>query len=468
MKSLTKNSIYNAIYNFANVIFPLLITSYASRILQPSGIGYVNYAKNYSLYFVTFAALGIPNYGLREIAKVKNNDYLLSNVFSELFIINLFTSIVFTLLYLILVIHSEVFNIDVNIMLCFGILIIMNIFNIDWFYQGIEEYGYILKRSLIVKVISFFMTIAFVKTADDILIFSFINVFSITFNYILNIISVKKYVRISFRELSFGKHLKPLIIIGLSIFLSTVYSKLDITMLGIMTNNINVGLYTSAYKIIEALLMITLSITAVYLPRLSELYDNNIQKFNELINYGIRVLSFVSFPIFAYTLIFADDIVTILFGSGFIDAGITIKILSILIIIKSFGDLLCYQIVLATRKDKIRLISYIFATIANVILNYMLIKKMFHNGAALASVITESIVNFSQFVIIKKVVSYQVYKKNVICSLFNTLVCSILIVLLKIFLPPVLLFFVLESVLMVTIYFIISFFAKNITVLKNN
>ena len=422
MKSLTKNSIYNSIYSFSNVIFPLIMTSYASRVLLPEGIGYVNYAKNIASYFVTFAALGIPNYGLREIAKVKNNKNMMNKLFSELFIVNLINSIIFTILYLVFIFNFNSLNIDNTILLCFGVLILMNIFNIDWFYQGIEKYGYIVRRSLFVKIISLILTICFVKSNNDIFIFAVINVCAITFNYFFNILYSRNFVRISFNNIQILRHFKPLILIGLSIFLSALYSKVDITMLGYMTSTYYVGLYTNSQKIIEALLMLTVSITAVYLPRLSALYDTDKDKFVLLINYGIRIISFIAIPLFAYTFMFSSNIVTFLFGYSFADASMTLKILSILIMIKSFGDLLCYQVVLATRTDNIRLISYFLAAVTNIVLNNLLIRFMYHNGAAVATVVTELIVNATQFLILKYKFDLKINIKYILISFFSSLI----------------------------------------------
>ena len=70
-KSLTKNSIYNVIYTIANILFPFATSIYVSRILLPAGVGKVASAQNIVSYFVTLAALGLPSYGVREFAKVR-------------------------------------------------------------------------------------------------------------------------------------------------------------------------------------------------------------------------------------------------------------------------------------------------------------------------------------------------------------------------------------------------------------
>ena len=70
-KSLAKNSIYNIIYTVANILFPFATSIYVSRILLPVGVGKVASAQNIASYFITVAALGLPSYGVREFAKIR-------------------------------------------------------------------------------------------------------------------------------------------------------------------------------------------------------------------------------------------------------------------------------------------------------------------------------------------------------------------------------------------------------------
>ena len=86
-KSLIKNAIFNFLYKLLSVLFPLVIVAYASRILKASGIGVVSSAQNIVTYFSTFAALGIPSYGVRAISQNKKNLDDKNKTFSELFCI---------------------------------------------------------------------------------------------------------------------------------------------------------------------------------------------------------------------------------------------------------------------------------------------------------------------------------------------------------------------------------------------
>ncbi|HEY8390332.1 MAG TPA: oligosaccharide flippase family protein [Clostridia bacterium] len=99
MNSLAKNSVYNIFYKLLNIVFPLLTSAYVARILLPDGVGKVAYALNIVQYFLLVAALGLPNYGTREIARVRDDRNKLNSLFSELFIINAISTTICILAY---------------------------------------------------------------------------------------------------------------------------------------------------------------------------------------------------------------------------------------------------------------------------------------------------------------------------------------------------------------------------------
>lgn len=83
-KSLGRNLIFNILKNIANIIFPLITAPYVARVLNPDSLGLANFASTYAGFFVLVAALGIPNYGIREVSKRRESKKELSMVFSEL------------------------------------------------------------------------------------------------------------------------------------------------------------------------------------------------------------------------------------------------------------------------------------------------------------------------------------------------------------------------------------------------
>ena len=392
-KSLFKNSIYNVLYKGLNVLFPLITTMYVSRVLLADGIGRVSSAKNLATYFVLIAALGMPTYGTKRIAECHDDKNKLSQVFSELFAINIFSTLICSTLYLITILILPKCSSDLSLYLIVGLQIILSIFNIDWFYQGIEEYGYILRRSAVVKVLCLGFIFLFVKSKEDYLWYALASVLGVAVNYIFNVIHLKGRIRIRLNNLSIKKHLTPLLILLGSTIAIEIYTLSDVTMLTFMTSSTHVGYYTNSMNGVKTIKELIVAICMVMLPRLSYVYANNeMDAFRSLVKKGIRVLLFFCLPAFVGCVVIADTIILILFGEAFLPAVITIRILAVSIITISMSNFLGHNTMIVIGKEKVVLLVSVISAALNICLNSVLILKLNENGAALASIICELIV----------------------------------------------------------------------------
>ena len=58
-KSIKYNFIFNLMRNLSSILFPMITLPYLSRVLQPEGIGKINFADQFVAYFVILASLVI-------------------------------------------------------------------------------------------------------------------------------------------------------------------------------------------------------------------------------------------------------------------------------------------------------------------------------------------------------------------------------------------------------------------------
>ena len=141
------NAIMNLILSLSQYIFPMIAFSYASRIIGAEGIGKVSFAISFASYFSMFAALGIPTYGIRACAEVGNDYEKLKKMTMELMTINFATSIFSILVYLLFVFSIDKLRENSLFLVIAGINILSNGLQAQWFFQGIEKYGYNEKDS---------------------------------------------------------------------------------------------------------------------------------------------------------------------------------------------------------------------------------------------------------------------------------------------------------------------------------
>lgn len=425
MKKIYKNSIYNVIYRITNLIFPLVTASYVARILLPEGIGYFSYINTNVSYFVVLASLGLPVYGIREIAKVKNDKEKLNQTYSELFLINIIFTILSCIIYLFFMLN--IFNNDDLLLygIC-GTQILFNCINIDWLFQGCGEYSYITKRNIFIKVVFLFFIIIFVNDKSDLPIYAFISCFATFGQYFYSIVYSRKLISFKIKNISLKRHIRPILILGITVIFGAIYNKIDITMLGILKNDAEVGLYTNAHKCIEIVTTLCASITAVYLPTLSEIYMSDIEEFRKILKNGYKIICYISIPSAFGLFIIAPEIMKVLFGSAFFPCYTTIRFFVPIIVIRSLGDLFCYQTLIAIGKEEKRVFANIVTTIINITLNFILIPIMGRNGAAIASVISELFINIYLFLFIKKTIKINNDIKPMIISIVSSLIMAVI------------------------------------------
>lgn len=399
-KSLTKNSMFYLVYSVLNVIFPFITGIYVARILLPADIGLVETARNLASYFVIFAFLGIPTYGLREISQARNDKKKLNKLYSELIVINTISTFVFLILYMIVIFTVKAYRQNIAAFLISGIAIALNFLNNSWLFEGLEKFDYISIRNFIFKCFSLVLLIIFVRDSKDYLTYAFITVVGTAGNYILNVISSKRYVKFSLKQLNLKRHMKSimcLVVVNLAI---EIYSMVDITMLGLMCKKEVVTYYAYGMKIQKILLEIINTFTMVLVPRIALYYkEKKFDEFNELLTKTLSIILILSLPIIIGIYFIGNPIITIIYGESYIRSAEVLRILVFALCISPIGYLLGSRVMLVTGHENKMIIAVGIGAIVNIIGNSCLIPILQERGAAIASIGSELIVAIAYIIL---------------------------------------------------------------------
>ena len=423
-KSVAKNSIFNVVYRLINMLFPLVTSVYVSHILMASGVGKVSYAQNIAQYFIFLAPLGIVNYGIREIAKIRLDKKGTNKLFSELFSLNFISTFCCFLFYYIMVLKSGWYDDERLLYLVTGLPIIFNVINVDWYYQGQEDYGYIAIRNICIKLLALVSMLCFVHTTDDYIIYALIYSFGIIGNYLFNAFNlIRKGVRLTLKNLEIKKHLKPVFILLSSNVAIEIYVLLNTTMLGYYCSDAVVGYYTNSMKLVKIVVGLITAIGSVLLPRLS-FYRNQglIKECGDLISKVFMVMFFFALPCGIGIFLLADYIVPLMFGASFIPAIQTTKIATIIIYVLGFSNLFGTQVLLTFGQEKKLLLCTCIAAVLNLLMNLFLIPLYQHNGAVISSVICETLVAMMTFLFAKKFIAVHVEFSFILKTICATVV----------------------------------------------
>ena len=402
-KSIKLNYVFNIVRNVLNVIFPLITAPYIARVLEPDGVGLFNFATTYATYFSMFAALGAGMYGIREIAKERDSLEEKTRILSEITSLVFLTTCFCTVIFVLSIFLVPQLNENYIIFLIAGFGLYLTPFRIDWFYQGIEEFGYITLRSFIIKVLSVIALFLFVKEKDDLWIMITLSFASTTLNEIWNFIKLFKSGVRPYFTLHFRQHIKPMLVLFASVVAISVYTMLDTLMLGFIKDYGEVGFYNNANHIAKALLPVTTSLAAVVMPRLSYYTKTGEwDMINRLMEKSLSVVSFLSFPIAMALILVAPVFIPMFYGELFYGAILPLQILSGVVIAIGLNNLLGIQILVGLGKDKQFLWAVLVGTFSNFFLNLTMIPALGANGAALSSVIAESLILFVEIWLVRK------------------------------------------------------------------
>ena len=420
MSIIKKNYIFNLLLTGFNVLYPVISFPYAAKVLGPTGIGKVQFILSYTQYFALIAALGIPIYGVRIISQSTHDEKLLNKNLSELITIHILCSLIVIGLYIASIFSFAFFDNDKSLYFISGAIVLLGFTSLDWYFSGIENFKLIAIRTVFVKLISLVALLLFVKTKSDYNFYLMVNLIALLGNNIINIISLRKHIKLSLTGIK--RHLKPLMYTFGTTIATSMYTMLDIVLLGFFADDKSVGLYSASIKLTKVSLPFIISSATVLMPRVSKLFGTeDTGALNVVLNKSFSLISVTAVPVCAVLIILSPQLIYALSGKDFSEAVITMQILSPLVLIIGFGYFWGFQILIPGGKEKQVLISVILGMCFNLALNFILIPLYKQNGAAIANVISEFIVTsaymFFCFKIVNIKISYKPFITNVIASL---------------------------------------------------
>ncbi|MCI3028755.1 oligosaccharide flippase family protein [Desemzia sp. C1] len=433
-KSLIKNAMYNFLYTGLNLLFPLITSPYISRTLGASNLGEVNFATSIISWFILFATFGTATYGVREVAKQRDNKEKLNKLFSEIVVINGVLSLIVTVIYFILVVNIDQFSQELPLYLIMSLSIILNMFAIDWFYQGIEEYKYITIRSAIFKVISLAAILMFVRREEHYVIYGLISVLATSLSGVLNFVYSRKFVQFNLKGINPFKHIKSLNIFFINTLIISVYTNLDQTLLGFFVNTKSVAFMNRSKAVTNLVISVSTAMSNVTLPRASYYINTNKEKFDDLLKIIPKFILWITIPMTVGVAVLAPNIMLLLGGEEFVEAAVLLQIISLIIIFSPLSGYLQNQILVPTGNEKLGLYAAIFSSIASLVLNFTLIPTIGYLGAGFTVVIAELVAVASRYYIVKHKLKHKnvnFFDKSTFLYLISGLLMGVLVLFIR-------------------------------------
>lgn len=453
MKKTNKNFLYNVVYQIFILIIPLITTPYISRILGVNNIGVYSYTYSIVYYFMLFAMLGINNYGSRTIAKCGDDLNKRSTQFKNIYCLQLILSIVMLVAYFIFMTFLKY---DYKmIMIIQGIYILSVAFDINWFFFGIEKFKITISRNIIIKLISLVLIFIFVKTSTDLWKYAAIMSISTLISQIYLWLYLKKYIikaKIVYKDMI--KHLKSCLILFIPVIAYSIYRVMDKTMIGILSNTIELGNYESAEKIINIPISFVMALGTVMIPHMTKVKDTHYTK--EIVATFELCFCFI-IPMSIGLFMISDNFSLLFFGEEFLKTGNIIKLLVPTIIFSAIANVIRSNYLIPKEKDSIYVKSTIVGAVVNFIINIILIRILGAYGACVGTIIAEFIVTLYQIIKTRVEINYKMVANIFLKYFIKSLAIVVVIILVGLIVKNKMLQLVLQIGLSGIVYFVLNY-----------
>ena len=403
MASLKKNFGLNLILTFCNYLFPLITYPYVSRVLGVERIGVCNFVDGIVNYFILFSTLGLGSYGVREIAKCKDDFRRRNFVFSNLIAINLIGTIIATIALLCSTLWLPSLQPYKEFLWLGLVKLVFNMFIVEWFFQGLQDFKYITVRSVLIRFLYVISVFIFIHTKEDVILYYGLSVAMTLSNAAINWNYSRKFRRLTFNGLKIKSFLFPVLAFGYYRLLTSMYTSFNLVFLGFTANDKEVGYFATATKLYSILMGVFTAFTTVMVPKVSELLSSGEkEKLQMMANKTFSLLTALSLPIIIISLFCAEDIILILSGPGYEGAYTPFRIVIFLLLIIGMEQISIQQFLMASTSSKsIATVSTIGAA-TGVILNVLITPYLGAIGSAISWGLSEFAVLLTGLYLVKQ------------------------------------------------------------------
>lgn len=428
MSKISKNYLYNLIYQVVVLILPLLITPYVARVLGAHQLGIYDYVNSIVTLIYTLGLLGIGHYGNRECAYTRDDKEELSETFWSILAIQIilgFFSLLF--LYIFSNINS---NYQVYFRL-FSIWLFGSILDCTWFYRGLEEMQYVVLKNIIAKLLFTIATFLFVKSETDLTLYVLIYGLSV----LVANVSAYSQLRMFISRPKINIHRFTEIILGsLKLFLPSIIMQImlsaDKIVLGSLSSGIsNVSYYSNAEKIIQIPLSLIVVLNSVMMPRIANEFRNRrLENMKKYLTTAAEFSLFLAVPLSIGLYAIADTFVPWFLGESFMPSMDALKWLAPIAIGNALLGVSGSQYFVAVNKTKVLFFSNTLAAILNILLDLLLAPRFGVVGVCLATIVSLTSSVIVQYYIMSKDIPIIPILKSLFKYLIYSMIMGIIII----------------------------------------
>lgn len=409
MGKITKNYIYNVIFQLLTLIAPLFVSPFLTRVLGAEQLGVYSFVTSSANIIVTIGLLGTYNYGCQQVAYYRDDELKCSDVYRQIYSFRLILGIVISVAYFVV----TTFEVDYRkYFIIYYTWVLSMIVDPSWFFVGQEEMKATALKNSAIKIITIVLIFAFVRNEMGLITYVGIMGGTALLCNLLLYSQLKHYhVNHHITVQNLKAHLNGSLTLFWPQVASLFYLQVDKIMLRYLSSDIsNVSYYDYGEKIITVPFTLITTLSTVMMPRIANEYaKKNDQAVRELLIKAGGFSLILAMPMMVGMAVCANKLIPWYLGNSYSPSIMVIILLSPLILTNSLAGISGNQYLVATNQTNLLLKAYVSAAVCNVIINAATIPFFGSSGAAIATIISSTISVIIQYYYMHKQVGVKEY-----------------------------------------------------------
>ncbi len=458
MKKTLLNIFYNAVYQIFLVLVPLITVPYISRTLGPKTYGIYSTVNNTIQFLMVFCTLSISYIGMRSISRARAtaSPKQLAETFWGLWYFQALASLIMiSLTFLVVTIVPVKYGQYYFLMIPF---LISAQLDISWFFQGLAQFGKVVLRNTLVKLVSVVLIFTLVKSPQDLGKYMLIMSVSTLLGSLVFWLNIRRYVGNPTNHFyQYRQSVKAIITLLIPQIATQVYTSLDKPILGAFQNSTQVAFYDNSQKISNLILGVITSITLVMMPKMAT-EGKETQRVVLRKSLETTVMLGLLFAVIVMTN--TKEFVPFFFGVKYIPMIPLMFFFTLTIIIIPLGGVFANQFALANNRDRDYAVPVVIGAVLEVILSFFLDQHFGAVGALVAVLLTEISVCLLRVWIVRDAYDFKYTFKDIPKYFLIGLISFAIGMVLPSPLHSAFLNMAIKSIIVIVVYFVLMFKVK--------
>lgn len=386
-QNVSKNYIYNLIYQIVAIIAPIITAPYLARVLTPDGVG--TYQFLYSIVYLIsiIIVLGTSSYAMREIAYHQSNKEEVTQLFVEVATLRLLIFIIGIIPYIVISLFSE-YKV---LLLIMSLYLFSVVFDLSWFYHGMERFAIVTIRNVVVRVFTIALIFIFVKSINDLWAYALIICGSAAVGSISEFFPLYRFIDLRLvKRINIKQHVKPSLVLLLPTIAISIYTLLDKILIGVLSTNDEVGFYSQVESLVKMCMTVITALSTALLPRIANLIaagDEELVK--KQIVQSCRFVFFLGLPMAMGMISISPIFIPLFLGPGYEKSIVVMQILPTIVLIIGFASVSGAAVMIPLKRQKQYTICVFSGAIVNLALDCALIPFFGSIGATIGTIFAE-------------------------------------------------------------------------------